>query len=87
VKTVIRDRRRIAKETALRTGATRKTSGDAADTAAVGWLAEGVRRACGKPHHVPAAALAGIVLGFEVSVDQLREAERTRREHEWRQRI
>jgi hypothetical protein len=86
VREAIKDRCRIAKETILRIGATRKTKGDAADTAAIGWLAEGVRRACGKPHHVHAAALVEIVLGCEVSVDQLREAERTRRERDWRQR-
>jgi hypothetical protein len=88
VREAIKDRRRIAVETPLRIGATRNTkgkAGKAAETAAIGWLAEGVRRACGDPHHEAAAVLAEIALDCRVSVDRLIEAERTRRERDWRQ--
>ena len=78
-------RRRIAEETRLRIGATRKIKGNpAARIAAIGWIAEGVRRSCGRPHQISAAALAEVTLGGEVTVDQLREAERTRRDRDWR---
>lgn len=83
-RSAIAARRRIANETALRIGATRKTRDVAADTAAIGWLAEAVRRSCGQPHTEAAADLAEIVLRCEVSADRLREAERTRRTREWR---
>jgi len=75
-------RRRIALESHARFGATRK-SRDGAETAAVGWLAEGVRRICGKPHSKAAADLAEALLGCEVSEERLREAERTRRSRNW----
>jgi hypothetical protein len=78
-------RRRIAQESRLRMGTTRKIRGEAAARiAAIGWLAEGVRRSCGRPHQISAAALAEATLGGEVTVDQLREAERTRRQRDWR---
>lgn len=79
-------RRRIAEETRLRIGTTRKIRGKrAARIAAIGWIAEGVRRCCcGRPHQISAAALAEVTLGGEVTVDQLREAERTRRDRDWR---
>lgn len=80
-------RRRIAKETKLRLGTTRKRTdrGKAAETAGIGWIAEGVRRCCGRPHLSAAADLAEATLGCEVSIDRLREAERTR-QREWRAR-
>jgi hypothetical protein len=86
VKEAVKDRRRIANETILRIGATNKTQGKAAETAAIGWLEEGVRRACGKPHHEATALLAQIAMGCNVSVDRLIEAGRTRIKREWRQK-
>ena len=77
-------RRRIANETRLRIGATRKTRDVAADTAAIGWIGETVRRSCGQPYTEAAADLAEAVLGCEVSTDRMREAERTRRNREWK---
>jgi len=83
----IKARRTIAKETIPRLGATRKSvdSGKAAETAAIGWLAEGVRRCCGRPHRRAAADLAEVVLGCEVTIDRIREADRTR-QRDWRER-
>jgi hypothetical protein len=77
-------RRRLANETRLRIGATRKTQDVAADTAAIGWIGEAVRRRCGQPYTEAAADLAEVVLRCEVSADRMREAERTRRKREWR---
>lgn len=78
-------RRHIAEETRPRMGTTRKFRGKtAARIAAIGWIAEGVRRCCGRPHQISAAGLAEVTLGGEVTVDQLREAERTRRQRSWR---
>ena len=77
-------RKRISQETLLRIGATRKTRDAAADTAAIGWIAEAVRRNCGRPNRAASADLAEVVLGCKVSVERLREAERTRRERDWR---
>jgi len=58
----IKARRTIAKETTPRLGATRKSvdAGKAAETAAIGWLAEGVRRCCRRPHRRAAADLAEV---------------------------
>ena len=83
----IKARRTIAKETIPRLGATRKSvdSGKAAETAAIGCLAEGVRRCCGRPHRRAAADLAEVVLGCEVTIDRIREADRTR-QRDWRER-
>jgi hypothetical protein len=80
-------RRRIAKETRLRMGATRKMvdGGKAAETAAIGWIAEGVQRCCGRPYRRAAADLAAATLCCEVSEERLREAARTRR-RDWRER-
>jgi hypothetical protein len=65
----IKARRTIAKETIRRLGATRKSvdSGKAAETAA--WLAEGVRRCCGR-HRKAAADLAEVILGCKVSIER-----------------
>jgi len=83
----IKARRTIAKETIPRLGATRKSvdSGKAAETAAIGCLAEGVRRCCGRPHRRAATDLAEVVLGCEVTIDRIREADRTR-QRDWRER-
>jgi hypothetical protein len=78
-------RRRVAEETILRVGATRKTydAGKAAKTAAIGWIAEGVRNNCGRPNTRAAADLAAAALGCEVTEERLREAARTRK-RDWR---
>ncbi len=78
-------RKRIADETPGRLGATRKIKnrGKAATTVAIGWLAEGIRGASGRPHLVAAAQLASVVLDREISPEQMREAEKTRR-RDWR---
>jgi hypothetical protein len=82
----IEARRRIAKETVRRLGATRKMfdAGKAAETAAIRWLAEGVGRCCGRPCLRAAADLAEATLGGEVTIDRVRGALRTRR-RQWRE--
>jgi len=76
--------RRIAQETLKRLGATRKANGrQAATLAALGWLADGVKRLTDRPHRNHVAALARVVLRVRVSEDQIRAAERTRK-REWR---
>jgi hypothetical protein len=86
VEDAIRMRNGIAKETPLRLGATRKQKTQAAAvTAALGWLAEGVRSACQGTLVMRAAAdLAEAVLGgkAEISEDRIKEAERTRKARE-----
>ncbi len=84
VRGLIGSRNRLTIETPLRLGATRKTKDEAAAIAAIGWLAEGVRRICGQPHTEATADLCQALLGYEVSLDRVREAERTRRDREWR---
>jgi hypothetical protein len=100
----IAGRRRIAKETLLRLGATRETGtsrsrsskaktsgitrksrtrGSPAETAAIGWLAEGIRRACGRPHLDASLDLFAIIVGHEITADRINEAMRTRRERSW----
>ena len=83
----INARRTIAKETTRRLGATRKNvdAGKAGETAAIGWLAKGVRRCCGSPFDRAAADLAEVILGCEVTIDRIRQAYRTRR-RDWRER-
>jgi hypothetical protein len=78
-------RRRIAKETIRRLGATRKNvdAGKAAETAAIGWLADGVRRCCGRPFFKATADLAEVIFSGEITIDRVREASRTR-QREWR---
>jgi hypothetical protein len=82
----IQKRREVAKQTLLRWGTTRKTNdrGKAGITAAIGYIAEAVRYRCGQPHWRAVADLAEVVLKCgEVSVERVREAERTRHRR-WR---
>jgi hypothetical protein len=83
----IEARRRIATETIRRLGATRKhvDAGKAAKTAAIGWLADGVRRYCGRPFFRATADLAEAIFGGEIMPERVREAWRTR-QREWRER-
>jgi hypothetical protein len=77
-------RTRIAKETILRLGTTRKSHGKkAAETAAIGWIAEGVKRITKRTNARLSADLAELVLGHEVSLDQVDNAAETRK-REWR---
>ena len=72
---MITDRRRVADETIRRLGGTRNAQADnAARTAAVGWVAEGIRRATGSPNLRFTADLAQAALGGEVTIDQVRHA-------------
>jgi hypothetical protein len=86
-KELIADRQRVASETILRFGATRKsarTNRNAAQTAAIGWLAEAVERIAGRPLTRHAAVLAEATLAIrDITEDRVREALRTRR-REWR---
>lgn len=76
----------VAKETRLRIGATRKVKGKAAaETAAIGWLAEGVKSATGKANEEIVVELATLIVGREVSIERVHEAARTRG-REWRVR-
>jgi hypothetical protein len=87
LKESIADRKQIASETILRFGATRKsarTNENAAQTAAIGWLAEAVERVASKPCTRHAAVLAEATLAIrDITEDRVREALRTRR-REWR---
>jgi hypothetical protein len=83
VSDAISTRRRVAEETILRLGGTRKSKGKAGETAAIGWLAEGVQRCCDRPHYRATADLAEVILGCVVSLDRLRAAAQTRA-REWR---
>jgi hypothetical protein len=77
-------RRRVALETLSRIGKTRKSNQkNAGVIAAIGWLAEGVRRCSGHPHLRAVADLAQVVFGRDISIDQVRNAVRTR-QREWR---
>ena len=86
-KELIADRQRVASETILRFGATRKSARsnkNAAQTAAIGWLAEAVERIAGRPLTRHAAVLAEATLAIrDITEDRVREALRTRR-REWR---
>jgi excisionase family DNA binding protein len=86
-KVLIADRQRVASETILRFGATRKsarTNKNAAQTAAIGWLAEAVERIAGRPLTQHAVVLAQATLAIrDITEDRVREALRTRR-REWR---
>lgn len=78
---------RVAKEDHGRLGVTRKSNmKQASQNAAIGWLAEGVRRITGRPHHLIVADLAQIVLNTEVSLDRVKQTLRVR-SREWRQPI
>ena len=87
LKESIADRLRVASETILRFGVTRKsarTNENAARTAAIGWLAEAVERIAGRPHTRHVAVLAQATLAIrDITEDRVREALRTRR-REWR---
>jgi hypothetical protein len=74
-------RQRTAEETVLRLGATRKsTSKSAAETAAIGWLADWVVHLTGKPFAQQVAFLAEVALDIgEVSEDRVRGALKARR--------
>ena len=87
---------RVAKEDQMRFGATRKNglakgkpiASDLAETiapqnAAIGWLAEGVRRVTGKAHLRIVADLAEVILRTSLTLDRVRAAARTR-DREWR---
>ena len=77
---------RTANETLLRLGATRKSHGrKAAETAAIGWMAEGVKRITGRTNSRLTADLAGLVLGCTVSLDRVDNAAETRK-REWHAR-
>jgi hypothetical protein len=99
---LIEGRRRIANETRLRLGATRKLGrpkrgtgkkGQAANAvalaarqnAAIGFLAEGVRRVTGKTYLGAVRKIAEVILDTELSEDRVRNAARLRA-REWRQR-
>jgi hypothetical protein len=80
----VADQARIAKETVLRLGATRKWRGEnASQTAAIGWIAEGVERITKKTDARLTADLAELVLGCEVTLDRVDNAAETRK-REWR---
>ncbi len=74
----------VARETRSRLGATRNTNGKAAERAAVGWLAEGVRGITGKANEALAVELATLIVGPDVTIDQVHGAAQTR-DREWRQ--
>jgi hypothetical protein len=75
---------RTADETILRLGATHKSHGKkAADIAAIGWMAEGIKRITKKTNSRLSADLAELVLGCEVSLDRVDNAAETRK-REWR---
>jgi hypothetical protein len=76
-------RRQLAEETLLRLGSTRKSKGNAGETAAIGWIGEVVKSVCGRPHLEAAATIAEVILDCEVTVDRLRGAMQTRR-RPWR---
>ena len=68
----------------LQLGVTRKSATkSAAETAAIGWLAEHVVLTFDKPFAQQVATLAEVALGIgEVSEDRVREALKTRRRRE-----
>lgn len=77
-------RRRVATEDRGRLGATRnKHMKQAAQLAAIVWLADGVLRVTGRPRYRAVASLASVILGREVSLDHVRNSVRER-DREWR---
>lgn len=88
-RSAIDDCRRIALETAPRVGATRNRHGkDAGRRAAIGWLADGVRRQCKRPHYRAVALLAEVSLNLpkdRISEDQVRAAYAALTRRDWRQ--
>ena len=86
LRSLIKTQRRIAEETIGRLGATRSSSAkNAANLAALGWLADGIRRLTGKPNRSLVAGLGQAVLQAPMTEDQVRVAERARL-HDWRVR-
>jgi len=84
LRSIIKTQRRIAEETIGRLGATRSSSAkNAANLAALGWLADGIRRLTGKPNRSLVAGLSQAVLQVAMTEDQVRVAERVR-VHGWR---
>ena len=77
-------RERVAAETLPRIGATNKSEGGA-DTAAIGWLAQGVKMITKQPHTRHVAVLAQAILDQpDVSEDRVRAALRSREKRDWR---
>jgi hypothetical protein len=86
---VISARRRVASETLLRYGKTRNSAPKnkkAAQTAAIGWLAEAIEKIAGKPLTRHVAVLAEAILGLRdvVTIERVREALKTRSARDWR---
>ena len=80
----LRDQNLIAEETIRRVGTTRKSRGiTAAHLAAIGWIAEGVRRITKRTNGPLTADVAELVLGEPVSLDRVKKAAKTRK-REWR---
>jgi hypothetical protein len=87
--------RRLAKEDQLRLGATRSngltkkssandgTESIAPQNAAIGWLADGVRRITGKAHMKAVTELAKVILRTTLTEDRVRAASRVRK-RDWR---
>jgi hypothetical protein len=81
-------RQRVAHETILRYGATRKSAlqnKKAAQTAAIGWLADSIERIAGKPltRHVAVLAEASLKTADIIGIERVREALKTRARN-WR---
>lgn len=76
---------RSAKEDVLRLGATQKWGIKlAGENAAIGWLAEGVRRVSGRPNYRVVRDLAEVILNIELAdLDRVRRCARVRK-REWR---
>jgi hypothetical protein len=86
---VISARRRVTSETLLRYGKTRNSAPKnkkAAQTAAIGWLAEAIEKIAGKPltRHVAVLAEAILDLRDVVTIERVREALKTRSARDWR---
>jgi hypothetical protein len=79
---IVETRRFIAPQTVLRFGATRKsskTNKQAAETAAIAWIADAVKHVAGRPLTLHAAILAEAALGVcDITIDRTRKALKTR---------
>lgn len=82
---LLEQQRRIAKETPKRLGATRKLSSNAAESAVIGWLAQGVLHQSGKPNREVVRLLAEVVMQREITDHRVRRAERVRLGRAWQQ--
>jgi hypothetical protein len=82
---LIERRQQTAEEVALQLVVTRKSATkSAAETAAIGWLAEHVAHTFDKPFAQEVAILAEVALGIgEVSEDRVRAALKPRRRRKW----